>query len=167
MSLGHSNPHHRQCRRHSTLHAYAWRPSSTQTQMTIVKNSIYFSLTAELSFKNQVISLVRGCGAELQGKGLLQAKSCCSLRVYTARIRQAQSTHGSPAWPGSEQSEEHGSPGPSWEQLQLEAVHAGGTGQGAGAAACALHGSSASSPQCQEGSARAGQALAGPGAGTG
>lgn len=98
VSLRHSNPHHRQCRRHSTLHAYAWCPSSTQTQMTIVKNSVYFSLKSELSFKKQVISLVRGCGAELQGKGLhhalLQAKSCCSLRVYTACIRQAQSTQG-------------------------------------------------------------------------
>lgn len=64
MSLGHSNRHHRQCSRHSTLHAYAWRPSRTRTQMTTVKNSVYFSIKAELSFKNQVVSLVRGYGAD-------------------------------------------------------------------------------------------------------
>lgn len=74
---------------------------------------------------------------------------------------------GGPAWPGSEQSEEHGTPSAGWEQLQLEKVHAGGTGQGAGVAACALHGSSASSPRARRAVPGQWQAPAGLGAGTG
>lgn len=62
-------------------------PSRTQTQITTVKN-LYFPIKAELSFKKQVISLMRGCGAEMQGQGLthslLQAKSYWSLRVMHA-----------------------------------------------------------------------------------
>lgn len=77
--------HHRQAQqRHHTSHAAHGTPSSTQTQMTTVKNSVYFPIKAELSFKNQLISLIGGCGAELQGQdlphSLLQAKSYSSLR---------------------------------------------------------------------------------------
>lgn len=63
--------------------------SSTPIHMTTVKNSVYFPIKAELSFKNQLISLMRGCEAELQRQGLppslLQAKSCGSLRVMHAK----------------------------------------------------------------------------------
>lgn len=156
MSLGHSNPHHRQRSRHSTLHAYAWCPSSTQTQMTTVKNSVYFSIKAELSFENQVVSLVRGYGAELQGQGLHHAKSYCSLRVYAACVRQAQSTQSGPAWPGSEQSEEHGSPSPSWEQLQLEAGSCRWHRTRSRCCSLCTPWQQCQQPPCQEGSARAG-----------
>lgn len=127
--------------------------------MTRVKNSVYFSIKVELSFKNQAISLVRGYGAELQGQGLrhtlLQAKSCCSLRVHTACIRQAQSTQGGPAVLGVSRARSMGAQ-PKLGAAAAREVHAGSTAQGAGVAACALHGSSASSP-------RAGRAAAGTG----